>query len=230
MSGLAHYFEDEGIATTLIALVRRHAEATRPPRALWVPFELGRPLGEPNDPSFQREVVRAALALLERADGPTILEDFPRDAPGEAPDPGWVCPVRLEGEDLATELKAVQPAHDRAVEKFGRTTVGVSGIPIDAAAAYLEAYDRPTPRPNPRTDLHDVLMLRFAADDLKAFYLEAAASGPGRPSSRQLQDWFWINTRAAAVLQSLRLNSLASDDATRKDVGSHALVPEPYAR
>lgn len=230
MSGLAHYFEDEGIATTLIALVRRHAEATRPPRALWVPFELGRPLGEPNDPSFQRHVVRAALGLLERTDGPTILEDYARDAPGEAPDPGWVCPVRLEGTDLASEMSAVQPAHDRAVEKFGRTTVGVSGIPIEAAAAYLEAYDSATPEPNPRKDIHDVLMLRFAADDLKAFYLEAAASGPGRPSSRQLQDWFWINTRAAGVLQALRTNSLESHDPTRRDLGSHAFVPEPYAR
>jgi len=50
--GLAHFFEDEGISTVVIALVREHAEAIRAPRALWVPFELGRPLGAPNEAAF----------------------------------------------------------------------------------------------------------------------------------------------------------------------------------
>ena len=62
MSALAHYFEEEGLATTAIALVRHHAERIRPPRALWVPFELGRPLGAPDEPDFQKRVLRAALA------------------------------------------------------------------------------------------------------------------------------------------------------------------------
>ncbi len=42
MSGLAHYFEDKGLATVIISLVRKHTILIRPPRALWVPFELGR--------------------------------------------------------------------------------------------------------------------------------------------------------------------------------------------
>ena len=49
MSGLAKFLEDEGLATTLIALVREQAADVAPPRALWVPFELGRPFGAPDD-------------------------------------------------------------------------------------------------------------------------------------------------------------------------------------
>jgi hypothetical protein len=35
------------------------------------------------------------------------------------------------------------------------------------------------------------LLLGFAVDDLKAYYVEAAA-GAAKPSSRQLGDWFWM--------------------------------------
>ncbi len=57
MGGLAHYLEDEGIRTTQIALIRKHTEEIKPPRALAVSFELGRPLGAPNDPQFQIKVL-----------------------------------------------------------------------------------------------------------------------------------------------------------------------------
>ena len=66
MSALGHYLEEEGIATVAIALIRPQAENTKPPRALWVPFELGRPFCPPGDPAFQRRVILAALRLLER--------------------------------------------------------------------------------------------------------------------------------------------------------------------
>ena len=83
MSALAHYFEAAGIPTTLSALVREHAVAIKPPRALSVPFELGRPLGAPEHAAFQTRVIAAALELLERPSGP-ILEDYPEDAPADS--------------------------------------------------------------------------------------------------------------------------------------------------
>ena len=49
MSALAHMLEERGTPTTVIALARNQAEKTRPPRALFVPFQLGRPLGTPED-------------------------------------------------------------------------------------------------------------------------------------------------------------------------------------
>ena len=64
MSALGHYLEEEGIATVAIALIRPQAVNTKPPRALWVPFELGRPFGPPSDAAFQKRVLLAALHML----------------------------------------------------------------------------------------------------------------------------------------------------------------------
>ena len=107
MGGLAHFIEDEGIATTQISLVREHSETTRPPRALWVPFELGRPLGAPGDATFQSRVLRAVLTLLESSDGPVILEEYGEEAPAVIADEegvGWACPVNLP--PLPVDLEA----------------------------------------------------------------------------------------------------------------------------
>ena len=71
------------MATTQLSLIRPHTASLKPPRALWVPFELGRPLGAPGDAEFQGDVLREALALMERDDTP-VLEDFDRDAPASA--------------------------------------------------------------------------------------------------------------------------------------------------
>ena len=64
MGGLAHYLEKVGIPTTQISLIRKHTEELRPPRALFVPFELGRPFGNRNDADLQRTVLKSALGLL----------------------------------------------------------------------------------------------------------------------------------------------------------------------
>ena len=66
MGALGHFLEREGIPTVGISLVREHTEKIRPPRALWVTFELGRPFGIPDDAAFQRRVMQGALGLIER--------------------------------------------------------------------------------------------------------------------------------------------------------------------
>ena len=93
MSALAHYLEEAGIASVAIALIRPQAEHTRPPRALWVPFELGRPLGPPGDAAFQRRVILAALGLLNAERQASLIADFPGDDPREADDPAWHAPA-----------------------------------------------------------------------------------------------------------------------------------------
>ena len=111
MSALGHYFEEEGLATVTISLIRPQTENTKPPRALWVPFELGRPFGPPSDAAFQRRVI-AALRLLERADGPVLIEDFPDDDPRARADPAWQPPfipaavAAGPAETLASRLEA----------------------------------------------------------------------------------------------------------------------------
>jgi hypothetical protein len=66
--------EREGITTVSLSLLREVAALIKPPRALFVPFPLGFPLGEPNDPELQHRVIAAALALLERNDVPLLAE------------------------------------------------------------------------------------------------------------------------------------------------------------
>lgn len=58
-------FERRGIATVCLQLLREVARAVRPPRALFVPFRHGFPLGAPHDSALQHRVLAAALALLE---------------------------------------------------------------------------------------------------------------------------------------------------------------------
>lgn len=68
--------EYAGITTVSISLLREITEKIRPPRALFVPFPLGYPLGKPHDADLQTRVIRAAFALLGRNDVP-VLEEFP---------------------------------------------------------------------------------------------------------------------------------------------------------
>jgi HEAT repeat protein len=77
VSLVAAELERNGIATVALALLREIVERVRPPRALFVPFPLGYPLGRPDDPDLQRRVLEAALALLDDPEArPPLLRDF----------------------------------------------------------------------------------------------------------------------------------------------------------
>lgn len=222
--------------------MRLHTEKIRPPRALWVPFDLGRPLGAPNDAAFQTRVLRAALDLLERTDGP-ILEDFPEDAPdtGGGDEEGWVCPISLpapaaaEDQDAAVldEIESLRSWYDLGVEKRGRTSVGTSGLDIEAIARYLSAWARgetpESPSEDPDLSSDNPTMIRMACDDLKAYYTEAAAAQPGRsdraPNSAEISNWFWSQTQGANLLLKLKATLSASEDKMIAIVGGLLVVP-----
>ena len=65
-----------GITTVSLSLLREITEKIRPPRALFVPFPLGYPLGEANNAELQTRIIRTALSLLPRTDIP-VLEAYP---------------------------------------------------------------------------------------------------------------------------------------------------------
>jgi len=67
--------EYAGVTTVSLSLLREITEKIQPPRALFVPFPLGYPLGEPNNPPLQTRILQAAFALLTRNDAP-IFESF----------------------------------------------------------------------------------------------------------------------------------------------------------
>lgn len=228
MSALGHYLEEQGIATVAIALIRPQAENTKPPRAVWVPFELGRPLGPPSDPAFQRRVILAALGLLTAPPHRSLIVDFPEDDPREAPDPEWqppMAPRAVPGNGAAfadavvAELRELAPFYARSCSERLRSTVGLSGLSPSDCGDYLAAWLRAPQAESPVAGMSAALALRFAIDDLKAFALEAAISS-GAPSSRQLGDWLWNDTALGAALQVLRRDCLAGDDERLKAVAA----------
>jgi hypothetical protein len=240
VSALGHYLEEEGIATVAIALIRPQAERTKPPRALWVPFELGRPFGPPNDPAFQRRVVLAALGMLVEDGGPVRISDFPDDDPRARPDPAWQPPFMPaavasgDAQSLASRMEAeillLQGAHRRWMEQYGRSTVGLSGLAIGDGARYVADWLRGRDPPSPRDGFSAPLILRFAVDDLKAYGLEAAGAGTAKPSSRQLTDWFWNETATGAALHALREVLRAHSDERLRLIVSNFMVPAARVR
>ncbi len=234
MCALAHYLEREDIATVAIALVHEHAEGIGNPRTLSVPFELGRPLGAPDNPDFQLRVLRAALALLDRPAGP-VLEEFPDPAPEPADYEGWACPVSLPRPEAAPdgkherfvvdEVARLRPWWDLARERRGRTTVGASGYEIEDAARLVSRYaDGADPDD---TDPVRKLSrsLKLACDDLMAFYTEAATAQPGAVASQDLSDWFWGETAAGKALLAVRERAAGEDDRGMQLLGSLLILP-----
>ncbi len=53
--------ERQGIVTASITMLPEITRRVQPPRALAVPFDLGYPLGAPNNGEQQRQVLRALL-------------------------------------------------------------------------------------------------------------------------------------------------------------------------
>jgi hypothetical protein len=224
---LAHKLEERGFATVALASVRVQAEKTRPPRALWTAAPLGRPVGEPDDIPFQMRVLRHALSLLERTDGPVILEDFPEDPPGLADTQGWTAPNTTNTGDFDTELAILLPLWRTAQERFGRTSVGLSfqdPVAWPGFVAQILAGGLPITPQLPTT----ALSVRLLCDDIKALYGEAAQAIGPKPSHMQVDTWFWRHTVAGETLRALRTTAMASDNNALKTVGGRFFVPTPW--
>lgn len=212
--------------------MREHTQAIHAPRALWVPFILGRPFGVPNDAAFQRRVLLAVLRLLEKTGGP-VMEDFPEDAPDAAGGDGaaFACPVsfaRAPADDTEAwqqEIGELASWHRLAMQRSGRSTARLSGLTPADAARYVAAFIGNAATPVYRADLSPALSLRLACEDIKAYYLESVNAQPGRRAAQEVQAWFWRDTMAGHMLVRLREVCLASRDTAVKQFGAGNLVP-----
>ena len=187
----------------------------QPPRALWVPFPLGRPLGKPGDAVFQLDVIRAALDLLDRSEGP-VLEDYPHDAPSIDVESVAACPVSFAqdaGDDgswrsqLSQEFSQLKPWYELSCRRRGgRTLVGiVDQSPeqnIQTLADFLDEGVRPK----------DITWMKRAVEDIKAYYMEAMTAQPGEYDSQALQAEFWQETSFGAAVLALFDQFQNSDD------------------
>ena len=206
MGTLAHVLEANGLATVMISSIRGQTERLHPPRALQCEFPLGRPLGKPGDPVFQRRVMLAALGLLTRPSGP-VLEDFPEvideeaDAPLSCPLPPRFDPQAPKAVDEARGLRA---AYERQRAATGRTAVGravdADHIP-DAVAAFVRIAGG-EPWQDVWREAGFTAQPPQVQSDVRAYYEEAAmALSDHVPAARQAESWFYQHTETGAVLR-----------------------------
>lgn len=244
MSGLAHFIERAGVATTCISLIREHTEAVGPPRALWVPFPLGRPLGIAGDDAFQRDVLRATLELLETATEP-VIADYPKDVPATEADNNWVCPVSFPDPEEGSlenrfhrEIARLRPWAEETRRQRGRTLLGGSGASpedVDAMATLLariaEGAALNEVPDGPAMDVkwwHPMpFLLRHVADDMRVFYQEAVAGQPGEgaPDHNQLTSWIFEQTVFGEVLVDIGRKITAVGDRRLLTLRGY-LIPE----
>ena len=190
--------------TTGISLVRDNAASMAPPRSLWVPFPLGRPLGVANDPDFQHRVIAAALELFNSNHGP-VLEDFPDDAPIQQTESALACPVTfIKSATTATswqdrlgrELNTLKPWHDLGKRRRnGRTLTGVSNSSIDEIIQRLAEYLDTATLPSA-----ELAWFKHATEDAKTYYLEALTAQPDEQDPDNLHKIFWTQTLLADAL------------------------------
>jgi hypothetical protein len=241
VGALSHYLEQAGIPTTQISLIYEHTETIRPPRALWVPFELGRPLGVPDDAVFQKKVLLAALLLLEAETGP-VLEIFPEEAPAPAAgkaaaQDAWACPISFsspagEETDLETRIRLLKREvaelrtwYDIGVKKRGRTAV--ADFDPETAAGILCDYLSGKDIDIVRKEISPAVAIRLATQDLKSFYFEAAISRPGAeiPGSATFTHWYWTQTAASRILKDVSKKLAGEDDQDLQITGKRFLIP-----
>ena len=224
MSVLGHVFENAGLSTVSVALVREHAEKVKPPRALFVPFPFGHTLGKPEDPEYQHRVIAAAFELLDRPSGP-VLADFQDDV--EAPELLQASQVQaathsLNGTNPADEVTALRELYERWVaDHQGRTLVGLTGIPqrrFRGTIRFLEEYahnggadmkERPA-------DVSVPQFLRYCVDDLKAFFYEARMAQRPKAGQEEIHSWFWGETATGQLVKDVAKRMNDSDDAELK--------------
>ena len=201
-------------------------------------FELGRPLGVPNNPEFQMRVLRATLDLFAEKSGP-VLAEYPEHSPNAAgSEDSWVCPVTFKAPSdaakdddiasaLALEISELSPWYEYSRERRGRSIFGVSGLNVQDCARFLGSLlteDAPEGR------IPDVSLgesLKRASEDLFAWYTEAAAAQPGEttPSIRALENWFWSETMAGRVFLDLARTRHDHPDPLVRRVVERNLVP-----
>jgi hypothetical protein len=213
VSTLASVFEAAGLATVGISLVREQAVKVAPPRILNVDFPLGRPLGKPNDPAFQRDVLDRAFALLERTDVP-VLVDHPVTIEDQTGEPA-ACPLPPRMDPAAPpevdEANGLRAAYDRNVAATGRTLVGREAGP-EGISGLIETYLRLESGETLDDVGWDEWGALGAAQDIRAYYEEAAVQLADLTGARQTETWFYHSTATGQMLRRVAA-ALAETDA-----------------
>lgn len=199
-------FEAAGIATVVLSSVREMAAKVSPPRVLHCEFPLGRPLGKPNDPAFQLDVLALAFALLDAQSGPVFV-DHPDVIEADNHAVSCALPARFDPSlpPAVDEARGLRKAYDRSLTARGVTSVGrvisADGVPDVLGLLHLlaEGADWKSialPGGNTTAVCHDI----------RTYYEEAAlqlVDGPA-PGGRAMEDWFFEQTEAGKIMLGAR--------------------------
>jgi hypothetical protein len=214
---LARVFEATNLSTVHISLVKEHTQKVRPPRALFCGFPYGLALGKPNDADFQHRVLAATFALLDREAGP-VLEEFPEDiVPSSVAATAQAGTSAERPTDPAFELTGLRGYYTQFVERYGRTAVGVSGVPqtrFRGLVRVLEQYvaDGTLDGLEHPQDVTALQYLRYVCDDFKAFYREAYLAQYPDADGPRVEAWFWYETAVGDLIRRVRDRVKSSDD------------------
>jgi len=242
---LSHFLQRHGIATTSISLIREQSEAVHPPRALWVPFPLGRPFGVADDSEFQTDVLRSALGLLETAAEPTIV-DYPHEAPDGGVDGVWACAIELPTPELSelesslrAEIDLLMPRYLEARRRRGRSTFGISGATLEqmdqlvSYAVYVaegSGFDEiPASAAGPDWIHPTPMLVRFVVEDLRAFYQESVTSDADAtpPSQHDMHTWIFEATALGRLIKEIAQRITDNDDPRLQFIRG-LLIPEGF--
>ena len=212
MGTLASVLEHAGFATVALSSIRGQIETTSPPRALHCDFPLGRPLGKPNEPEFQRKVITSAFSLLEEPTGP-VLVDYPISIVDDADTP-LSCPIppadTSDRNPAAAEALGLLPAWRRTQETYGRSTVG-KVVTAEQVPDMLDLFGK-------IADGQSWEDVGFPGDptkiaaDIKNYYEEAAISlADTAPSARSAESWFVKETLGGQTIQEARIKMKEAD-------------------
>lgn len=224
VSTLARALEAAGIATVSLLSNRKQAEGIGPPRGLYCAFPLGRPLGKPLDPAYQRRVLDAAFALLDAPASPAspspsspppgsaaapettepLIVDFPDGIEDEADQP-LACPIppRLDPNEAPAiaEARALRPAYERGLARTGAPQVGrvvdADGVPEAIRPFVAVVEGAPWNAVEYAGGRIGELLL-----DIRAYY-ETAALGLSDhvPAARASESWYHRKTRMGDLLR-----------------------------
>ena len=232
---LAHFFESYGFSTVLVGFVKEHIQAIKPPRALWLNFPMGRPLGKPNDPEYQKKVIRSAFNLFNSSSGP-VLEDFPDIIPVKNGRMGYALPVELVMKkneigdvdimlkEVENEIQDLKQAYDNAISDRGRTTVGASEMSLSDFAPFIVSFLKDDIPKSPRKGLGAIPQLKLVVEDLQAYYTEAVTHRDGIDDFEKIGSWFWEETKAGRLILALEAVSLESENRVLRQIVDMSLI------
>ena len=193
------------MATVAIGSIRGQIYGTAPPRGLFCDFPLGRPLGVPGDPTFQRRVIERAFAMLERTepaveDYEVVIED------GDSQPLACPLPARMDPDahPAIDEAKGLRPAYERAIAKYGNRAGAVRLLDADSIPAAIESFIR-VAEGHPWKQAGIPGIPARVSQDIRGYYEMAAMEiADHTPAAWAGYRWFRDQTKTGEVIRQAR--------------------------